>query len=117
MPALGLVNGQTLDAADGNRRLAFTRDGILVAASPAAGPSLWDYKSEQKLATFAVAQHDDLSGLQLALSPDGKYLAYDTGIVAGTSSGKESASEVATVWSAPYLDGKVADGVQACANS
>jgi WD40 repeat protein len=90
--------------------VAFTRSGLLVSADQSTGVSLWDYQTGQNLATFAlVTDQDDALGAQLALSPDGKTLAFDSAIDNGGGGG----TEVTTIWSAPYLDGNVADGVHA----
>jgi WD40 repeat protein len=89
--------------------LAFTGSGLLVSADQSTGVSLWDYQTGQNLATFAlVTDQNDSLGAQLALSPDGKSLAFDSAIDNGADG-----TEVTTIWSAPYLDGHVADGVRA----
>jgi WD40 repeat protein len=99
-------------ATNGYSWLTFTRNGILVSAGPSAGLSVWDYKTGQDLATLAVTAHESVSGQQIAVSPDGRYLAYDSGIAASASRGAQSGTRVTTVWSAPYLGSNVADGVQ-----
>jgi WD40 repeat protein len=89
--------------------LMFSRGGILLSADSSTGVSLWDYVTGQNLATFSVGVAEPKFGMQLAISPDGKDVAYAN---ATDSGGPDDTNEVTLVWSAPYLDGDVADGVR-----
>ena len=99
--------------------VAFSRGGILLSENSLTGLSLWDYKTGQNLATFNVAAADSFGessdesssiGQQLAISPDGRYFASESDI--GYSALGSGEAEVTIIWSAPYLDGDVADGVR-----
>jgi WD40 repeat protein len=87
--------------------VAFSRGGILLSGDSSVGVSLWDDVTGQDLATVSVSTNQDPFGEQLAVSPDGKYFAYESAI--GDSDYSDSV--VTLIWSAPYLDGDVTDGV------
>jgi WD40 repeat protein len=89
--------------------LAFGRGGILLSADSLSGASLWDYKSGQNLGTFSLAPEERF-GKQLAVSPDGKYFAYENGI--GYDSNNAHNADVVTVWLASDLDGDVTDSIR-----
>jgi len=89
--------------------LTFSRGGILLSADSSVGVSLWD-GSGQNLATFSVGVDQYAFGGQLAVSPDGRYFAFEDAVDYGL--GASDNADVIMIWPAPYLDGDVADGVR-----
>ncbi len=100
----------SITSQDTGEGLAFSRGGILISASQPTGVTFSDYQSSQTLATFTPGMPVG----QIAVSPDGKYLAIDT-----SSDSLTEGNDPVPLWgativlSAPYLDGSASDGVRA----
>lgn len=92
--------------------LAFSRDGILLSEDSSAGVSLWDGATGRNLATINASADGAAYGEQLAVSPDGRYLAYESAVNQDTVNQGASYDYVTLIWSTPYLDGNAADGVR-----
>jgi hypothetical protein len=81
-----------------------------MSASSPTGVTFSDYQGSQSLATFTPGMPVD----QIAVSPDGKYLALDTSSDSLSEGNYPVPSSGAIiVLSAPYLDGSASDGVRA----
>ncbi|HUN36768.1 MAG TPA: AAA family ATPase [Trebonia sp.] len=101
------INGAGGPDQSGYAWVAFSPGGILVSGDSSSGVNLWDPQTGQNLANFNPGANQQASGVQLVLSPDGRHLAYELSI-----EGSNTPVEAITIWSTPYLDGSLGDGVR-----